>query len=43
MFAGDGHVDVDAVVWATGYRPDFSWLDVPGVLDESGRIIHGEE
>ncbi len=40
VFAGGGSVDIDAVVWATGYRPDFSWLDVPGVLDESGRIIH---
>jgi putative flavoprotein involved in K+ transport len=30
---------VDAVVWATGYRPDYAWLDVPGaVLD--GQVIH---
>lgn len=29
----------DAVVWATGYRPDFSWLHLP-VLDEAGRPIH---
>src|SRR5204863_7618435 len=21
--------DVRTIVWATGYRPDFSWLDVP--------------
>lgn len=27
------------VVWATGYRPDYSWLDVP-VLDRKGRIRH---
>jgi putative flavoprotein involved in K+ transport len=40
VFTGGDHVDVDAVVWATGYRPDFSWLDVPGVFDESGRILH---
>ena len=32
--------DVDAIVWATGYRSDFSWIDVPGVKDESGGIIH---
>ena len=25
--------DVAAVVWATGFRPDYSWLDVPGVWD----------
>jgi putative flavoprotein involved in K+ transport len=28
-----------AVVWATGFRPDYSWLDVP-VLDEKGRLRH---
>lgn len=27
------------IVWATGYRPDYSWLDVP-VLDRKGRIRH---
>jgi putative flavoprotein involved in K+ transport len=30
--------EVDAVVWATGYRPDHSWIDVPGVTDSSGRL-----
>jgi putative flavoprotein involved in K+ transport len=32
--------DVDAIVWATGYRSDLSWIDVPGVRDERGGIIH---
>ena len=32
--------DIDAIVWATGYRSDFSWIDVPGVRDESGGVIH---
>ena len=31
--------EVGSVVWATGYRPDHSWLDVP-VLDRRGRIRH---
>jgi putative flavoprotein involved in K+ transport len=31
-FADGTTVDVDAVVWATGYRPDYSWLHVPGVI-----------
>jgi putative flavoprotein involved in K+ transport len=36
----DGQVlDVEAVVWATGYRSDYSWLQVP-VLDESGAPVH---
>ena len=27
------------VVWATGYRPDYSWLDVP-VVDPKGHLVH---
>jgi putative flavoprotein involved in K+ transport len=30
---------VGTIVWATGYRPDYSWLDVP-VLDYKGRLSH---
>ncbi|WP_232075401.1 hypothetical protein [Phytohabitans suffuscus] len=27
------------IVWATGFRPDYRWLDVP-VLDPKGRLRH---
>ena len=30
---------IRTVIWATGYRPDYSWLDVP-VLDAKGMIRH---
>lgn len=30
---------IRTVIWATGFRPDYSWLDVP-VLDRKGRIRH---
>ena len=30
---------VRSVVWATGYRPDYSWLDVPA-CDRKGRLQH---
>jgi putative flavoprotein involved in K+ transport len=30
---------IKTVIWATGYRPDFSWLDVP-VLDPKGWVRH---
>ena len=30
---------IRTVIWATGYRPDYSWLHVP-VLDRKGRIRH---
>ena len=32
--------DVDAIVWATGYRPDFAWIDVLDVKGASDRIVH---
>jgi putative flavoprotein involved in K+ transport len=28
-----------SVVWATGFRPEYGWLDVP-VVDEKGRLRH---
>jgi len=31
-FADGTRTDVDTVVWATGYRPDHSWIDVDGAL-----------
>ena len=31
--------NVKTVIWATGYSPDYSWLDVP-VFDRKGRIRH---
>lgn len=31
--------DIKTVIWATGYRPDYSWLDVP-VFDRKGRLSH---
>ena len=33
--------EISTVLWATGYRPDYSWLDIP-VLDRKGRIIHDQ-
>ncbi len=30
---------IKSIVWATGHRPDYSWLDVP-VLDRKGMIRH---
>jgi putative flavoprotein involved in K+ transport len=38
-FANGRELDVDAVIWATGYRSDYSWIDLP-VLDELGRPRH---
>jgi putative flavoprotein involved in K+ transport len=34
-----GRGEIRAVVWATGFRPDYRWLDVP-VLDAKGHLRH---
>ena len=31
--------EIASIVWATGFRPDYSWLSVP-VLDRKGRLRH---
>jgi putative flavoprotein involved in K+ transport len=38
-FADGTTCTVDVVVWATGYRPDHSWLHVPGVVVD-GQVRH---
>lgn len=30
---------IKTIIWATGFRPDYSWLEVP-VLDHKGRVRH---
>jgi len=38
-FADGSTLEVDAVIWATGYRPDYSWIEPP-LFDEHGRVRH---
>lgn len=38
-FEDGSELEVDAVIWATGYRPDVSWIDLP-ILDLDGRLTH---
>ncbi|MET9953374.1 NAD(P)/FAD-dependent oxidoreductase [Streptomyces sp. NPDC006339] len=42
LLAADGErVKPSTVIWATGYRTDWSWLD-PEMLDEAGQPLHTE-
>jgi putative flavoprotein involved in K+ transport len=34
-----GRGEIRSVVWATGFRPDYRWLDVP-VVDAKGQLRH---
>jgi putative flavoprotein involved in K+ transport len=38
-FSDGATLDVGAVIWATGFRVDHSWIHVP-VFDASGRVVH---
>jgi putative flavoprotein involved in K+ transport len=38
-FEDGASLDVDAVLWATGFRPDYSWIDAE-VFDEKGGVVH---
>jgi putative flavoprotein involved in K+ transport len=38
-FADGTELEVDAVIWATGYRADYSWIKLP-VLDPKGEARH---
>jgi putative flavoprotein involved in K+ transport len=38
-FQDGSELEIDAVIWATGYRPDYSWIKLP-ICDEDGRLRH---
>ena len=39
QFDDGSELAVDAVIWATGYRSDYSWI-TPPVVDAEGRVSH---
>jgi len=38
-FEDGSELEVDAVIWATGYRSDYSWIKLP-IFGEDGRLRH---
>lgn len=38
--ADDTALQVSSVLWCTGFRPDTTWVQVPGALDETGAPLH---
>jgi putative flavoprotein involved in K+ transport len=38
-FADGSTLDVRVVIWATGYRPDYSWIHIPAVTRD-GQVAH---
>jgi putative flavoprotein involved in K+ transport len=39
-FAGGETAEVDAVVWATGYRDDSRWVTIPEIKNDRGGFVH---
>jgi putative flavoprotein involved in K+ transport len=39
-FASGETTEVDAVVWATGYKDESDWVAIPEVKDERGCFVH---
>lgn len=39
VFEDGTTLDVDAIIWATGYRFDHSWIDLP-IAGADGRLVH---
>ena len=39
-FADGTTTSPEAIVWATGYRPDYSLIDITGAIDAAGAPVH---
>jgi putative flavoprotein involved in K+ transport len=37
-FTDGGASEYDTVVWATGFTPDYSWIDIQGLTNERGQL-----
>jgi putative flavoprotein involved in K+ transport len=40
LFDDGSEQDVDVIIWATGYRSDFSWIEIPGIKNADDTIVH---
>ncbi|MCA0757859.1 NAD(P)/FAD-dependent oxidoreductase [Paenibacillus sp. N4] len=40
LLEGGADIEVDAVVWATGFKPDYSWIDIPDAFGTGGTPVH---
>lgn len=40
QFQDQTWLEVQNIIWATGFAPDYSWLDIQGVLNKEGKPVH---
>lgn len=39
-FSDGSTVQVDNIIWATGFKPDYAFMNIPGALDATGKPVH---
>lgn len=40
QFQDKSSLKVENIIWATGFQSDYNWIDIEGVLDQQGRVLH---
>ncbi len=40
IFEDSTSLEVRNIIWATGFKTEFSWLKIDGVLNEDGKVLH---
>jgi putative flavoprotein involved in K+ transport len=40
MFQDGSRLNVDNIIWATGYQPDYNWIEIPNLISDQGYPIH---
>ncbi|OXS54926.1 oxidoreductase [Cohnella sp. CIP 111063] len=40
LFSDQTSLKVDNIVWATGFYPDYGWIQIPHSLNEEGKPLH---
>ncbi|QED49430.1 flavin-containing monooxygenase [Cytobacillus dafuensis] len=39
-FENNQKLEVQNIIWATGFKADYSWIQIEGILNENGQPIH---
>ncbi|WP_307336496.1 flavin-containing monooxygenase [Metabacillus malikii] len=40
LFEDNSTLKVSNIIWATGFKTEFPWLKIAGILDEQGNVLH---
>lgn len=40
IFEDASTLEVNNIIWATGFKTDFSWLKIDGLFNKEGKVIH---